>query len=81
MEHLARQQEIERLKLDLKRKHRVMEAQIEVLQSQFEAEEAEIRRAIKEYEMQEERMKQSSEKMALKRHADDMPTAPGRKRK
>jgi len=80
-EHLARQQEIERLKLDLKRKHRVMEAQVEVLQSQFEAEEAEIRRAIKEYEVQEERMKQSREKIALKRHADDMPAVPGRKRK
>ena len=72
-EHRAGQQEIERLKLHLERKRKVMEAQIEALHAQFEAEEAEKLRAIREAEAKQEHLRQDREKMALKRRAKDTP--------
>ena len=72
-EHRARQQEIERLKLDVERKRKVLEAQVEALHAQFEAEEAEILRAIKDAEAKQEHLRQDREKMALKRQAKVTP--------
>ena len=72
-EHRAGQQEIERLKLDVERKRKVMEAQIEALHAQFEAEEAETLRAIREAEAKQEHLRQDREKMALKRRAKGTP--------
>ncbi|MBW1956717.1 MAG: circadian clock protein KaiC [Deltaproteobacteria bacterium] len=72
-ERRAGQQEIERLKLDVERKRKVMEAQIEALHAQFEAEEAEKLRAIREAEAKQEHLRQDREKMALKRRAKVTP--------
>ena len=72
-EHRAGQLEIESLKLDVERKRKLMEAQIEALHAQFEAEEAEKLRAIEEAEAKQEHLRQDREKMALKRRAKGTP--------
>ncbi|MBW2065956.1 MAG: circadian clock protein KaiC [Deltaproteobacteria bacterium] len=70
LEHLARRQEIDRLKLDLERKRKVMEARISALRAQFESEEDGILKRLREIENMEKRAAEDREEMAKRRQAD-----------
>ena len=67
---VARQQEIELQQLKLERRRRALEAQISLLQSEFEAEEAEVSRALLQYQMHQERLEQDRIAMGYKRQSD-----------
>jgi circadian clock protein KaiC len=69
-EQLLLQQETERKKLELERKRKAMEAQIAVLQVEFQAEEAEALKMIKNSEEQTKRLFQVKADMALSRKSD-----------
>ncbi|MBW2030525.1 MAG: circadian clock protein KaiC [Deltaproteobacteria bacterium] len=74
-ELLARRQEMDRLKLDLERKRKVMEAQVSALRAQFESEEDGITRRLREIETMEARVEEDRERMASRRQANhDTPT-------
>ena len=69
-DQLLLQQETERKKLDLERKRKAMEAQIALLKVEFEAEEAEALKLIRNGEDQTQRLMQDQGEMALSRKAD-----------
>ena len=70
MEQLARQQEIERKKLTLERKHKAMIARIKELQEEFEAESSETLKAISLEEERDKAILQQRGEMAKSRKAD-----------
>ncbi len=61
-EQLLRQQEIRRKQFGLERKRKAMEAQIELLRSEFEAEESEALKSIENDKARNERFIQDTEK-------------------
>ncbi|PIW12749.1 MAG: KaiC 1, partial [Armatimonadetes bacterium CG17_big_fil_post_rev_8_21_14_2_50_66_6] len=65
-----RQQEIERKRLDLKRKRETMQVQIAVLQAELEAEEAYMQKLIAQEETRETGLLQDRAEMARSRKAD-----------
>ncbi len=69
-EQLLRQQEFGRREFELERKRKAMEAQIVMLRSEFEAEEAEALKIIKSEKVKDERFTQNKAKMAKSRKAD-----------
>lgn len=69
-QQLLRQQEIVRKQLELDRKRKAMEAQIVLLQSEFEAEEAEALKVIGIEKARNERFVQDKTKMAKSREGD-----------
>jgi circadian clock protein KaiC len=66
----ALDQEIERVKRELDRKHREFEAQISVLRAQFEAEEESLKKELEEDGVKKETMEMERQKMAVLRQAD-----------
>jgi circadian clock protein KaiC len=68
---LLRQQEIRSKQFGLDRKREAMEAQIVVLRSEFEAEEAESLKAIGIEKLRDEHFIQDRVKMAIKRSGDN----------
>ncbi len=69
-EQLLRQQEIGRREFELERKRKAMEAQIVMLRSEFDAEEAEALKIIKSEKLKDERFTQNKARMAKSRKAD-----------
>lgn len=69
-ELFLRQQEIRRKQFGLERKRNAMEAQIELLRSEFEAEESEALKGIENDKARNERFMQDQKKMAESRKAD-----------
>jgi circadian clock protein KaiC len=80
-EQLLRQQEIEIKQFSLERKREAMEAQIIVLRSEFQAEEAEANKAITIEEARNERFTQDKVRMAKSRRGDVSVKAAGQIRK
>ncbi len=69
-DELVRQQEVDRLRLELERKRRTLEAQITLLQEDFESEAAELNRLIEYQQQREENMKADRVRMFRRRKAD-----------
>lgn len=69
-EQLLRQQEIERKRIELDRKHKALESQIAILQVEFESEEAEAMKVIRLYEESNKVSLQDRIKQAESRKAD-----------
>jgi circadian clock protein KaiC len=69
-EQLMRQQEIRRKQFGLEHKRKAMEAQIELLRSEFEAEESEALKGIMNDKVKNKHFIQYQKKMAKSRHAD-----------
>ena len=69
-EQLLRNQEIKGKKFGLARKHEALEAQIQLLRSQFEAEEAEALKEIGNEKARNERFVQNKDQMAKSRKSD-----------
>lgn len=81
-EQLARQQEIRRKQFDLERKREALEAQISLLRSEFEAEEADALKVIGMEKARNERFAQAKAKMAESRKGDvDRRKRPARTRR
>jgi circadian clock protein KaiC len=72
------EQEVERQKLDLERKRRVVEAQITVMRAEFESQQAEALNFIGQEQAREAHLTQERVDMALSRKADAKPNQPGR---
>jgi circadian clock protein KaiC len=72
-EQTVRQQEVERRKLDLERKFKVMEAQIASMRAEFEAQEAETLNIIGQEQAREADLAQERVDMTLSRKADAKP--------
>ena len=68
---LARTEEIERLNRQIERKRQVLESQLTVLRSEFEAEEEEIRKRMAEMEAREQAATEQKSRMAHVRKADE----------
>jgi circadian clock protein KaiC len=68
---LQRDQDIERRQLELERKRQAMESQIAALRAQYEDEEAEIARSIRQRRAAEERLASDRAALAGRRGADD----------
>ena len=69
-EESMRQQEIKRKQREIERKRKTMEVQIAEIQSQFKAEEEELKRSLKQEKLKEELIKKDRLKMARMRKAD-----------
>jgi circadian clock protein KaiC len=67
---LARRQEIERKKLNLERKRKVLESQIEAQRAEFAAEEEEMNKVLEQERQREARAQDEREAMAVSRKAD-----------
>jgi len=82
-EQLLRLQEIRHKQIEIERKRKAMEAQIELLRSKFEAEESEARMSIDNEKARNEHFKQDQKKMATSRQADTTlkKTGPTKKKK
>ncbi len=72
-EQSMRDQEVERRKLDLESKSKVMEAQIAAIRAQFESQATEAMNIIEQEQARQARQKQEREGMALIRKADAKP--------
>ena len=73
---VARQQEIERRKRELERKRQALEAQMAALRLEFEAEQEELGRLIKQAQVSEERLQEDRANMARSRRAEDTSESP-----
>jgi circadian clock protein KaiC len=82
-EQLLRLQEIRHKQIEIERKRKAMEAQIELLRSKFEAEESEARMSIDNEKARNEHFKQDQKKIATSRQADTTlkKTGPTKKKK
>jgi circadian clock protein KaiC len=69
-EKLARQQEIERRKMSLERKRKVLKTQIEAQRAEFAAEEEELKKIVEQERTREARVQDEREAMAVSRKAD-----------
>jgi circadian clock protein KaiC len=69
-EKLGRQQEIERRKMNLDRKRKVLEAQIEAQRAEFAAEEEELKKVIEQEMLRETHLLEEQKAMAVSRKAD-----------
>ena len=69
-EQLLRQQEFRHKQFGLQRKRKALEAQIELLRSEFESEESEVLKGIENDKARNERFIQDQKKMADSRKAD-----------
>ena len=69
-ESLERQHEMERKRLELERKRKALEAQISSMRAEFEAEESEILKIIRQAQAREEKLKRDREAMAKSRKGD-----------
>lgn len=67
---LTRQQEIEQKQREVERKRKIMEAQIAEIKAQFEAEEEELKRTIKQEKLKEEILEKDRLEMAKTRRVD-----------
>lgn len=70
-DRLLRAEEIERLKRDLERQRKIMDAQIAALQAQYEAKAEEIRKSIFEQEQRQKILDENRQTMAEARKADE----------
>jgi len=67
---LSRQQKIDRMKMNLERKRRALDAQIETLRAEFTAEEEDLKKIIEQEEMKEFFYQKERETVAVSRKAD-----------
>ena len=67
---LSRQQKIDRMKMNLERKRRALDAQIEPLRAEFTAEEEDLKKIIEQEEMKEFFYQKERETVAVSRKAD-----------
>ena len=70
-DQMLRQQEIEHKRLELIRKQKTLEAQIALLQSEYEAAESELNKGIELDELQINQIKKNQKEIAMSRKADE----------
>jgi circadian clock protein KaiC len=75
---VARQQDIDRKRGEIERKRRALEAQIDVLKTEFSAEEAGLERDLQEFQQAQTQVQLNRAQMARSRGADGRAAAEGR---